>query len=194
VRIFLDHSIPNRAGRNRSTIVLAGAEAILFLISTQFSSALGGCSPGELIHLLIWDAVSACRARRKSSSRAVLPLIEDLGFVAIEAENADAAVTILESRSDIDAVFTDVRMPGSMDGIQLAFLIRERWPPIKILAASGNATLAPDGLPTGRFLRKPYTPEQVADTLRELIGSVRDFDEPDLRALPQRSKNEEQDK
>jgi two-component system, response regulator PdtaR len=109
-----------------------------------------------------------------------IEVIEDLGFVAIEAENADAAVAILESRSDIDAVFTDVRMPGSMDGIQLAFLIRERWPPIKILAASGNATLPPDGLPTGgRFLRKPYTPEQVADTLRELIGSVRDVDEPD---------------
>ena len=82
-------------------------------------------------------------------------VIEDLEFAAIEAENADAAVVILESRR-IDA---DIRMSGSMDGVQLAFLIRERWPPIKILAASGNASLAPDGLPAGgRFLRKPYTP------------------------------------
>ena len=99
--------------------------------------------------------------------------IADLGFVAIEAENADAAVVILEGRSDIAAVFTDIQMPGSMDGLKLASLIRERWPPIKILAASGNPSIVPDALPTGgRFLRKPYTPDQIADALRELIGAA----------------------
>lgn len=99
--------------------------------------------------------------------------IEDLGFAAIEAENADAAVVILESRSDIAAVFTDIQMPGSMDGLKLASLIRERWPPIQILAASGNPSIVPDALPPGgRFLRKPYTPEQIGDALRELIGAT----------------------
>jgi CheY-like chemotaxis protein len=57
-------------------------------------------------------------------------LVEEEGFVAIEAANADEAVRILESRSDIAIVFTDIDMPGSMDGMRLAVAIRDRWPPI----------------------------------------------------------------
>jgi CheY-like chemotaxis protein len=58
-------------------------------------------------------------------------MVEDAGFTSVEAVDADQAVAILESRSDIALLFTDIQMPGSMDGIKLAHVVRERWPPIK---------------------------------------------------------------
>jgi CheY-like chemotaxis protein len=64
-------------------------------------------------------------------------MIEDAGFDAVEAANADEAIVILEARLDIRVVFTDIQMPGSMDGLKLAAAIRGRWPPIKIVATSG---------------------------------------------------------
>ena len=62
-------------------------------------------------------------------------LIEEAGFIALEAENADEAVAILEQRSDIVLLFTDINMPGSMDGLKLAHAVRDRWPPIKIIVS-----------------------------------------------------------
>lgn len=97
-------------------------------------------------------------------------MVEDAGFEAIAASDADEAIRILESRSDIRAVFTDVHMPGSMDGIRLASVVRNRWPPVALLVTSGQ-TNVPDGdLPTGgRFLKKPYAPVQIETALRQLI-------------------------
>src|SRR5579863_9901913 len=60
-------------------------------------------------------------------------MVRDAGFDVVEAENADEAILILESRLDITVVFTDIQMPGSMDGLKLAAAIRGRWPPIKIV-------------------------------------------------------------
>jgi len=67
-----------------------------------------------------------------------LDIVEEAGFTAIEAKNADEAIAILESRSDIALLFTDVNMPGSMDGLKLAQAVRNRWPPIKIVVVSGH--------------------------------------------------------
>ena len=94
-------------------------------------------------------------------------VIAAAGFEVIEAVNADEAIEILESRSDITVVFTDIQMPGSMDGLKLARAVRGRWPPIKIIATSGNVGQVdlPEG---GRFLPKPYSPAQVTGVLREL--------------------------
>jgi CheY-like chemotaxis protein len=64
-------------------------------------------------------------------------MVEDAGFTSIEAVDADEAVAILESRSDIALLFTDIQMPGSMDGLKLAHAVHERWPPIKIILVSG---------------------------------------------------------
>lgn len=98
-------------------------------------------------------------------------VIREGGFAVIEAADADEAVAILEARSDIVAVFTDIQMPGSMDGLKLAHAVRNRWPPIKILAASGNVQLSLNDLPSGgQFLRKPYTGQQISTALRELVG------------------------
>jgi CheY-like chemotaxis protein len=100
-------------------------------------------------------------------------MIGDAGFDVVEAENADKAIAILETHPDIHVVFTDVEMPGSMDGVKLANFVKGRWPPIKIVATSGFANVESDDLPEGsRFLPKPYQPEQIVATLRELTGAA----------------------
>jgi CheY-like chemotaxis protein len=98
-------------------------------------------------------------------------MIEDAGFDAVEAANADEAIVILEARVDIRVVFTDIQMPGSMDGLKLAAAIRDRWPPIKIVATSGLVDVRADDLPEGGvFLPKPYTFDRIKATLRELTA------------------------
>src|SRR6266404_1520060 len=98
-------------------------------------------------------------------------MIAAAGFEPIEAASADEAIDILESRRDITVVFTDIQMPGSMDGLKLARAVRGRWPPIKIVATSGHVDVAETDLPDGgRFLPKPYSPTDVAGMLREVTG------------------------
>jgi CheY-like chemotaxis protein len=74
-------------------------------------------------------------------------LVEDAGYTAIEASNADEAIAILEARKDIRIVFTDIDMPGSMDGLKLAHAIRKRWPPIELILTSGHFHLTDDDMP-----------------------------------------------
>jgi CheY-like chemotaxis protein len=100
-----------------------------------------------------------------------LDMITAAGFEVIEAANADEAIDILESRRDITLVFTDIQMPGSMDGLKLACAVRDRWPPIKIVATSGHVDVNETDLPKGgRFLPKPYSSTQVMGVLRELTS------------------------
>jgi len=99
-----------------------------------------------------------------------LHIVEEAGFTALEACNADEAIKFLESRDDIRAVFTDIKMPGSMDGWKLAGAVRGRWPPIHLIVASA---LFPNGgdLPAnGVFIPKPYTAEQITAALYELFN------------------------
>ena len=99
-------------------------------------------------------------------------MIADAGFDVIEAGNADEAIVILEARPDIHVVFTDIQMPGSMDGLKLARYVRGRWPPIKIVATSGNSVVRDGDLPEGGvFFPKPYAFDTAASTLRELVGA-----------------------
>ena len=100
-------------------------------------------------------------------------MLRDAGFDVIEAVNADEAIMILEGGSTIDVVFTDIQMPGSMDGLKLAAAVKKRWPPIKIVATSGVLKVDEDDLPAGsRFLPKPYSSSQIVGALRELTGQV----------------------
>jgi CheY-like chemotaxis protein len=100
-------------------------------------------------------------------------MIGDSGFDVVEAGNADEAIAILEARLDVHVVFTDIQMPGSMDGLKLARFVRGRWPPIKIVATSGFVNVGKDELPEGsRFLSKPYRPEQIVATLREMTAAA----------------------
>jgi len=99
--------------------------------------------------------------------------IESAGFEVIQAANADEAIAILNARPDIHVVFTDIQMPGSMDGLKLARFVRDRWPPIKIVATSGHVTVDEDDLPDGSvFLPKPYHGAEVVATLREMTSAA----------------------
>jgi CheY-like chemotaxis protein len=101
-----------------------------------------------------------------------IEMIEAAGFDVVEAANADEAIKILEVRLDITVVFTDIQMPGSMDGLKLATAIRGRWPPIKIVATSGIVDVRKVDLPEGgRFLPKPYSSAEIVGTLRELTST-----------------------
>lgn len=98
-------------------------------------------------------------------------LVEDAGFEALEAANADEAMKILECRSDIKVIFTDIDMPGSMDGLLLAAAVRDRWPPIEIILTSGHVHISEVELPLGgKFFSKPYDHEQVTRTLMVMTG------------------------
>ena len=102
---------------------------------------------------------------------AAVSLVEDAGFVAIEASNADEAILILEARTDIHIVFTDVDMPGSMDGLKLAEAVRGRWPPIEIIVTSGHRFLSVEDLPKGSvFFAKPYREEEIVATLQRMAA------------------------
>jgi CheY-like chemotaxis protein len=97
--------------------------------------------------------------------------MEEAGFEVAQAANADEAIAILGTRSDIGVVFTDIQMPGSMDGLKLARFVRDRWPPIKIVATSGLVAVEDGDLPEGGvFISKPYSAAEIAATLRSLTG------------------------
>jgi CheY-like chemotaxis protein len=94
-------------------------------------------------------------------------LVEAAGYRAIEASNADEAIAILEMRKDIRIVFTDIDMPGSMDGLKLAHAIRKRWPPIELILTSGHFDVGDDEMPErGQFFAKPYRDQEVISALR----------------------------
>lgn len=100
-------------------------------------------------------------------------MLETAGFEVIQASDADEAIAILSVRSDIHVIFTDVQMPGSMDGLKLAQFVRNRWPPIRIVATSGHVHIEDDDLPAGSvFLPKPYRGPELVAALRGLTGTA----------------------
>jgi two-component sensor histidine kinase/CheY-like chemotaxis protein len=99
-------------------------------------------------------------------------MVEDAGFTAVEAINADDALAILESRSDIELLFTDIQMPGSMDGLKLAYAVHKRWPLIKIILVSGQLNLTDSDKPAdSRFFGKPLDVKQMILEMQNMIGS-----------------------
>ena len=101
----------------------------------------------------------------------VVDLVEAAGFRAIEAANADQAIAILEARKDIRIVFTDIDMPGSMDGLRLARAIRERWPPIELILTSGHVDVTDSDVPErGLFFSKPYRDQAIITALRRFAS------------------------
>jgi CheY-like chemotaxis protein len=97
-------------------------------------------------------------------------MVEDAGFTSVEAVDADEAVAILESRSDISLLFTDIQMPGSMDGLKLAHAVHQRWPSIKIILVSGQLELADLDIPLdSRFFGKPLEGKVMIAQMRSMI-------------------------
>ena len=96
-------------------------------------------------------------------------IAEEAGFAVLEAGDAEEAIRLLQSRPDIRVVLTDINMPGSLDGLELAQAIRLRWPPIQIVVTSGKMTPAADELPERtHFVPKPYDFSRLASLLREI--------------------------
>jgi DNA-binding NtrC family response regulator len=94
---------------------------------------------------------------------------EDEGFDVFEAENADAAIAVLEANPAIRIVLTDVQMPGSMDGVKLAHHVRERFPPTLLVVASGAVKVTAAQLPDRTmFVAKPFDPRFVLDEIDRL--------------------------
>src|SRR6478752_8942380 len=101
-----------------------------------------------------------------------IDIVEDAGFTPVEAVNADQAIAILESRSDIDLLFTDIQMPGTMDGLKLAHAVHDRWPAIKIVLVSGQVKPSETETPAdSRFFRKPLAVDEMISQLQTMIGA-----------------------
>ena len=100
-------------------------------------------------------------------------LVEGLGLCALEAANADDALRTLEQRDDVAVVFTDIDMPGSTDGVGLSRIVRERWPQIELLIATGKAVPAAASLPHGvELFTKPYAHGRVGDWITGAVQRV----------------------
>jgi CheY-like chemotaxis protein len=97
--------------------------------------------------------------------------LEEAGFHVLEAADADIAMAVLEARSaEVQVLFTDVHMPGSMDGMELAEQVHARWPHVRLLISSGYAQPQSDEIPDhGRFVPKPYRGATIVRQIHELI-------------------------
>lgn len=97
--------------------------------------------------------------------------LADRGFSVLEATNSREAIQLLIQHPEIQILFTDVDMPGGMDGLMLAATVRDRWPPIKIIVTSGHRKVTLDDIPgESRFFSKPHRPEEVAQAMREMVA------------------------
>jgi CheY-like chemotaxis protein len=93
--------------------------------------------------------------------------LEDGGYDVIAVASADEAITILESRNDIRTIFTDIDLPGSMDGLKLAAAVKDRWPPVHIIVTTGMRTPHRDEMPANSvFIAKPYRSAEVLQAVR----------------------------
>jgi len=100
-----------------------------------------------------------------------MDILEDAGFEVLEAGNADEAMTILGKHDDVRLLFSDVDMPGSMNGLKLAQLVHERWPTIRLLLTSGHHQLLEATLPdSGKFVSKPWTQEVLIKKIRDVLA------------------------
>ena len=96
--------------------------------------------------------------------------LSDEGFEVLEAANADQAIALLEQNASIHLVFTDIDMPGSMDGLKLSAFVRKRWPPVRIIVTSGKRLVEATDLPDGSmFFGKPYQLDAVTAAMREMV-------------------------
>lgn len=110
-------------------------------------------------------------------------LLEDAGYAVIEATSADEAAETFATHSEIDLVFTDVNMPGKLDGFGLARLVASVRPEVGIVIASGLTRPQPGQLPLGaQFMTKPYNPDRLLEALGEMAGGQESLSQPAPRS------------
>ena len=99
-------------------------------------------------------------------------LLESAGYEVLEAETADEAVALLERHWNVHLLFSDIDMPGSMDGIELAEVVHNRWPNIGLLLTSGHRQPREQALPDdGKFIPKPWRESDVLDKVRAILAA-----------------------
>jgi two-component system, response regulator PdtaR len=97
--------------------------------------------------------------------------LEENGFGVVEAANADAALKLLEKRDDVRLLFTDIQMPGSCDGMDLARQVHARWPNILLVITSGQIKPTEAEIPDhGHFIGKPYRASELLGELNDMLG------------------------
>ncbi len=100
-------------------------------------------------------------------------MIEDAGFTVYGAANAAEAISLMEKHDEIRILFTDVDMPGSMDGLKLAYAVRDRWPRVSVIIASGHVNVTHETVPeNGIFFSKPYPPASVVQALDGIAEQI----------------------
>ncbi|WEK04732.1 MAG: response regulator [Candidatus Devosia phytovorans] len=98
--------------------------------------------------------------------------LEDVGYHVLEANDADEAIEVLEREDDVRVIFTDIDMPGSMDGLKLAAAVADRWPPIRIIITSGRRMVEITDIPSGSvFFMKPYSHRLIERQIGEMLTS-----------------------
>ncbi|MBZ5762322.1 response regulator [Rhizobium sp. VS19-DR104.2] len=103
---------------------------------------------------------------------AIVSELQHAGFEVFEAHNADAAISMMIFNSSIEVIFTDIDMPGSINGLKLAAAVRDGWAPVRIIVTSGYPHIEMHVLPAeGRFLRKPYDTRAVAEVIRDMMAA-----------------------
>lgn len=99
----------------------------------------------------------------------LVDMVSDLGFTVQEASTADEAVEVLETEEPIQAILTDIDMPGSINGLGLANVAHRRWPDIRVVVISGRYNPAEGVLPPGAiFLTKPVSPDLIEKALADV--------------------------
>lgn len=93
---------------------------------------------------------------------------EDAGFRVLSAEEGETALQLLAGSEKIDLLFTDIRLPGAIDGWAIAARARDLHPSLPIIYATGFSSEAVQPVPNSRFIRKPYLPTAIIATARAL--------------------------
>ena len=100
-------------------------------------------------------------------------VLEESGFQVLEAEDAKTALKVLADHPGVRVLFTDINMPGALDGLDLAREVHARWPDIKLVVTSGRARLSDQEIPdSGRFISKPYSLDALVEEIREVVGEA----------------------
>lgn len=150
--------------------------ALLYLVRYQTMMCKGlkqsHTTLTEMRWLVLAETVTVLVVEDEALIRiAIVDELELAGFQVLEADTADRAIAVIEDHPQVQLIFTDIDMPGTMDGLKLAAFVRDRWPPIKIIVTSGrvipNAASLPDDVP---FVTKPYEFDRVITAIRAAIA------------------------
>jgi CheY-like chemotaxis protein len=151
-------------------LLLTSSVELLFVSSISSGRAWIARSAGQQI---MTDAIAVLVVEDEALILMnIVDQLEDEGFRVYQAPNADAAIRLLMLHPDIRLVFTDIDMPGSMDGLKLAAAVRDRWPPVKIIVTSGRVLSSTATLPSGSaFFGKPYNHLSVVRSIRDMLST-----------------------